>query len=116
MSAVASAAYTITPSGGNNFMPPAATPTFSLAAGVYNSERIVTIGDTTTGATIYYTTDGSVPTTSSAQCTGAIKVSASETLKAVAIAKGNSLSAVASIRYTIQLASIVHGPPRPVAR
>ena len=116
LSAVASAAYTITPSGGNNFMPPAATPTFSLAAGVYNSERIVTIGDTTTGATIYYTTDGSVPTTSSAQCTGAIKVSASETLKAVAIAKGNSLSAVASIRYTIQLASIVHGPPRPVAR
>ncbi len=116
LSTVASATYTITPSGGNNFMPPAATPTFSLAAGVYNSERIVTIGDTTTGATIYYTTDGSVPTTSSAQCTGAIKVSASETLKAVAIAKGNSLSAVASARYTIQLTPTPHEPPLPVTR
>lgn len=116
LSAVASATYTITSSGGSGFKPPAATPTFSLTAGVYNSERIVTIGDTTTGATIYYTTDGSAPTTSSTQYTGAIKVSTSETLKAAAIAKRNSLSAVASARYTIQLTPILHGPPRPVAR
>ena len=116
LSAVASAAYTITPSGGNGFRPPAATPTFSLAAGVYNSERMVTIGDTTTGATIYYTTDGSVPTTTSTQYTAAIRVSTSETLKAVAIAKGNSLSVVASARYTIQLTPTPHGPPLPVTR
>ena len=116
LSAAVSATYTITSSGGNGFKPPTATPTFSLAAGVYNFERIVTIGDTTTGATIYCTTDGSVPTTSSTQYTGAIEVSASETLKAVAIAKGNSLSAVASARYTIQLMPILHRPPRPVAR
>ena len=116
LSAVASAAYTITPSGGNGFRSPTATPTFSLAAGVYNSERMVTIGDTTTGATIYYTTDGSVPTTTSTQYTGAIRVSTSETLKAVAIAKGNSLSAVASARYTVQLTPTPHGPPLPVTR
>jgi hypothetical protein len=116
LSAVASAAFTITPSGGNNFMPPAATPTFSLAAGIYNSERMVTIGDTATGATIYYTTDGSVPTTSSTQYMGAIRVSTSKTLKAAAIAKGNSLSAVASARYTIQLTPTPHGPPLPVTR
>ena len=116
VSALASATYTITSSGGNGFKPPAATPTFSLAAGVYNSERVVTIGDATTGSTIYYTKDGSAPTTSSTQYTGAIKVSTSETLKAVAIAKGNSLSAVASAKYTIQLTPILHGPPRPVTR
>jgi len=115
-SSVASAAYTITSSGGNGYLPPAATPVFSLAAGVYNFERIVTIGDTTAGATIYYTSDGSTPTTSSTKYTAAVKISASETLKAVAIAKGSSVSAVASARYTIQLTPISHPPPQPIRR
>src|ERR1700730_15709493 len=38
-----------------------ATPTFSPAAGTYASAQSVTILDTTSGALIYYTTDGSAP-------------------------------------------------------
>ena len=92
-SAVASAAYTITL--------PAATPTFSVAAGVYTSAQSVTISDTTTGAKIYYTTNGTTPTTSSTLYSGAISVSASETLSAIAVAAGFSNSAVASAAYQI---------------
>ena len=114
-SSVASATYTIAPPGGNTFVP-AAAPTFSPAAGAYSSEQMVTIRDATTGVTIYFTTDGSAPTTSSPKYTGAIRVSANETLKAVAVAKGSSLSSVTSASYTIQLTSILHGPLRPLER
>ena len=94
-SAVGSAAYTI------NL--PAATPTFSVAAGTYTSAQTVTISDTTTGATIYYTNNGTTPTTASTVYTSAITVNASETLQAIAVATGSSTSAVASAAYTINL-------------
>jgi hypothetical protein len=93
-SAVASAKYTITA--------PAATPTFSVAAGTYSSAQSVTISDSTAGATIYYTTNGTTPTTSSAVYSGPISVSTSETLEAFAIASGSSPSSVATAAYTIQ--------------
>ena len=48
---VASGAYTIT----------VATPTLSQAAGSYTGTQTVTISDATSGATIYYTTNGSTP-------------------------------------------------------
>ena len=52
---VASATYTIK----------VATPALSVAGGTYNQPQTVTISSATTGATIYYTTDGSTPTTAS---------------------------------------------------
>ena len=61
-SSVGAAAYTITP--------PAATPTFSEPAGSYSSAQTLTISDATAGATIYYTTNGTTPTTSSTLYTG----------------------------------------------
>jgi hypothetical protein len=94
-SAVASATYTITP--------PAATPTFSPAAGTYNSVQTVAISTTTPNATIYYTTDGTTPTTSSSIYEGIISVASTETVEAVAIASGYSLSAIGSAAYTIVL-------------
>ena len=92
-SAVASGTYTIET--------PAATPTFSPAPGTYATTQQVTLSDTTSGASIYYTTDGSTPTTSSTKYTAAIAVSATTTIKALAAATGFLNSAVASGTYTI---------------
>jgi hypothetical protein len=79
----------------------AATPTFSVAGGTYSSAQFVTLSDTTSGAIIYYTTDGSTPTSASSTATGTITVSSTETLKAIAQASGYATSAVASAAYTI---------------
>ena len=56
-SAIAAGTYFLGSSG----MPTAATPTFSPAPGSYNSAQSVTLSDTTPGATIYYTTNGTSP-------------------------------------------------------
>ena len=77
------------------------TPTFSPAGGAYSSAQLVTIWKSTSGATIYYTTNGTTPTTSSTAYTGPITVSTTETLQAMAVATGDTNSAVASATYTI---------------
>lgn len=102
-SALATAAYTITQT--------AATPTFSPAAGTYGSPQTVTISDSTSGAVIYYTTNGAAPTTSSTKYVGPITVNSSETLKSIATASGYSQSAVASAAYTIKTTPAVSVAP-----
>ena len=97
-SAVASATYTIQ-------TPTAATPILSPAMGTYTSVQSVTITDSTAGATIYYTTNGTTPTASSTVYSGAISVSSTETVEAIAVANGFSNSAVATAAYTINLAA-----------
>jgi hypothetical protein len=44
----------------------ASTPTLSVAPGTYNTAQVPALSSATPGATIYYTLDGSTPTTSSA--------------------------------------------------
>ncbi len=99
-SAVGSASYTLTAQS------PAATPTFMPPSGTtFSSTLSVTIADSTANATIYYTTDGSTPTTSSAIYSGAITLSASTTIKAIATANGFTQSAVGSASYTLTVAA-----------
>jgi hypothetical protein len=66
----------------------AAAPTFSPAGGTYGTSQTVAISDSTPGATIYYTTDGTTPTTTSTLYSGAITVGSTETLNAIAVASG----------------------------
>lgn len=77
-----------------------ATPTFSVEEGSYTEAQTVTITCATEGATIYYTTDGTEPTASSTEYTGAISINETTTLKAIAVKDGQS-SAVAEATYTI---------------
>jgi N-acetylneuraminic acid mutarotase len=82
---------------------PVATPTFSPPGGTYTSAQSVTIGDTTPGATIYYTTDNTTPTVSSNVYSGPIAVSSSETIRAIAVASEYPQSALATATYTVNI-------------
>ena len=93
-SAVASASYTIKGT--------VATPAFSVESGAVDSGTSVTISCATEGAKIYYTTDGTEPTASSTEYTGAISITEAVTLKAIAVKDGMNDSAVASASYTIK--------------
>lgn len=80
-------------------------PTFNPAGGTYTQIEQVGILDTNSAATIYYTTDGTIPTTNSAQYAGGsvINVDSTEMIQAIATAPGYSVSGIASATYTINL-------------
>lgn len=101
-SSVATFAYTITPI--------VATPTASPVAGTYTSTQSVTLSDSTGGASICYTTDGSTPTAPVAgTCSGgttltyssAITVATTTTIKAIGTLSGNTNSTVGTFAYII---------------
>ncbi len=94
----ASASYTL--------LTPAETPVITLAGGTYSSTQSTTITCETAGATIYYTTDGTAPTTSSTEYSGAISINESMTIKAIAAKDGMANSAVATATYTISIPAI----------
>jgi hypothetical protein len=107
-SALASAAYTIA-------LTPAATPTFTPPAGSYTAAQTVAIATTTPGATIYYTVDGSTPTTSSTVYTAAVAILSTKTIQAMATAAGYGNSALASAAYTISAAAAQAAAAQPGA-
>ena len=82
-------------------VPQAAAPGFSPAPGSYATSQSVTIADATPGAVVYYTTDGSLPTTFSATYVSPLKISATTIVKALAAAHGFSNSEVTTATYTI---------------
>lgn len=91
--------------------PPAAAPTFSAPAGtVFNSPQSITLSESSQGATIYYTTDGSIPSTSSPVYSGAINISGPTSIHAFATGSGFSPSPVASAFFTVESSST---PPAP---
>jgi hypothetical protein len=81
---------------------PAPTLTPPTFWGPFAPGQLVTIGDTASGVTIYYTTDGSTPTTASTQYTKPITLSATTTIKAIAAGGNYGAGAVTSGTYTVQ--------------
>lgn len=81
---------------------PAATPTFSPVSGTYATSQNITISDSTPSSTIYYTTDGSIPTTASSVYSTPVPVTALVTIvRAMATASGYTQSAVGTSVYTV---------------
>jgi len=80
---------------------PVASP--ARARAVQGANTHVSISDASPGTTIYYTTNGSTPTTSSTVYSGPILVVTTTTIKAIAVAPGWSQSSVGNAKYTMLL-------------
>ena len=91
----------------------AATPVITPASQSFSPSVQVTITDSTLGASIYYTTDGSQPTTSSTQYTGRFTLTTTTTVNAIAAGAGLTQSPDASATYTLatQVAMPTFNPP-----
>ncbi len=79
-----------------------ATPTFSPTTWAEGATLTVELATTTDGATIYYTDDGTTPTSASTAYNPSNKItlSATKTLKAIAVKDGMTNSDVATQAYT----------------
>lgn len=101
---VASATYTIN-------LAQAAAPVFSVSAGTYTTLQSVAMTDATAGATIYYTTDGTTPTVSSAVYSAPVPIAATTKLQAIAVVSGYANSSITSATYTINFPAAPAIPP-----
>lgn len=77
-------------------------PSFTLESGTYYGSQSVDIICATEDVSIYYTTNGDEPSSSSTLYTGTLTIASTTTLKAVAIKNGES-SEVSSVTYTIEM-------------
>ena len=84
--------------------PAVATPNYTPAGGTYTSAQSVTLTCATAGATIYYTTDGSTPSRTSAVYSTPIAVTGATTIKAIACT-GTATSAVSTGVFYLQCAT-----------
>ena len=83
-----------------------ATPTFTPAPGTYTAAQSVTIATSTTNASIFYTTDGTTPTSASTRYTGPLSIGATTTIKAIGTTSGLTDSPVSTGTYTIDLGGV----------
>lgn len=101
---LALASYTITGT--------VATPKMSVAGGSYTTPQTVSLSCATTGATIRYTVNGTVPTTTNGSVyTGPIAVSGTRTIQARAYKTAWLPSAVATATYLYQVQPPVFSVP-----
>jgi beta-glucanase (GH16 family) len=94
-------------SNSSGTLPPeqtAATPSITTTA-AQNGAVIVSLSDGTSGTTIYYTTDGTTPTTASPQYLAPLLVASNLTLNAIATASSDLNSAVATQTFSPNIAS-----------
>lgn len=95
--------YYATTGGGGEVTVKAAAPELTAAFSFEEDSREVTITNKEEGGTVYYTTDGSDPTTESEHFTEASKtlvITATTTVKAMATATGKDNSRIVSATYT----------------
>ena len=90
------AQHSVSVFGNNTF---AATPAISPDGGVYTNSVTVTLSDATEGAQIYYTLNGSTPTTSSPVYTGPFTLTNSALVRAIAAVLGSESSGVAEASF-----------------
>ena len=89
-----------------------ATPVISPSTTTFSGTLSVTLSSTS-GATIYYTIDGSAPTASSPIYNGAITLNSTTTVKALAVKIGMSNSSTATKVYTLQQPAYAIGDTGP---
>ncbi len=78
-----------------------ASPAMSVKTGTFSGGCVVNLTSSTAGASIFYTLDGTTPTTSSSTLTTAILISSNTVLKAIAVKSGMENSFVSSETYTV---------------
>lgn len=82
--------------------PTVSNPTFTMPSGTYNNDISVGMACATDGASIYYTTDGSTPSSSSTKFTSNITISETTTLKAISCKDGYNNSGIVEATYIIE--------------
>jgi hypothetical protein len=82
-------------------VPTVATPTITPSGGSFTGTISVGLQDATSGASIYYTTDGSAPNQSSTLYTGAITLTNTAVVKAKAFKSGYNSSGEAIASFTV---------------
>jgi hypothetical protein len=102
--------------GHGNFRPAAqvATPTATPAAGAVESGTLVALNSATEGAQIYYTTDGTNPTTANIEYNSPIVINNAITIKAIAVKENMRDSRITTFAFTISGGGGSH-PPSPGA-
>src|ERR1700728_510096 len=84
---------------------PQAAPPLFFTANAQNGAVIVTLEPAAPGATVYYTTDGSTPTTASQIYQAPFLVASNLTVKAIAVANGGTPSKINSQTFAPNIAS-----------
>lgn len=87
---------------------PKAEPTRVATPEISAEDGTVTLACDTEGATIYYTTDGTDPTTSSTEYKAPFTLTATATVKAIAVKEGLTKSAVAEKEVVVANKDVVH--------
>ncbi len=88
-------------------------PSFSPNGGTFSAPVSVTLS-ASSGASIYYTTDGSIPTSSSSLYVSPITLTSTTTLKAIAVKTGMTTSPVASATFTVNIPGTLNLSVAPV--
>ncbi len=100
-SAVTAATYTITP----------ARPAFTVASGTYTNIQAVGMQSATPSSTIYFTVDGSQPTTSSTPYTAPYSPTTATTIRAITVDAQNAVSPMSEVTISYAVAPVTMQPP-----